>query len=143
MRRSLFLLIAALCSLPALSQIYCGANSGFISTCSSSTCYQNYLKPDLGDSVYWQGYQINCCGSRVTVWINTGDSCGGAAIAGVKRKSMELLLSQGVRLIANDCAGRPTIYTGPKSLLAEDEAPPLQLYLRDKDLIRDLKGGSR
>lgn len=92
--------------------------------------------PENGTKVIWNHYNILCCGSYVTAWVNTGASCE-ADFSAKEKSTMELLLSRGIRLRAKDCMGRPVIYTSPAGVVAHN-SPPIDLLNHDKLYVGEL-----
>lgn len=137
--KRIFLLLGVftlLCAMPSFGQCY-GPFVGSYGTCSSNGCFMQYAQsPQSGDRVIWNHYQITCCGKQVTAWVNTGASCA-ADFSAKEKSTMVLLLSQGIRLMTNDCMGRPVIYTSPAGAMAHN-SPPVDLSNHDKLYVSDL-----
>jgi len=131
-------ILALLCATPSFGQFCGGEFVGSYGTCSSNGCFRQYAKqPSSGDQVIWDHYNITCCNSTVTAWVNTGASCG-ADFSAKEKSTMELLLSQGIRLMTKDCMGRPVIYTSPAGVMAHNSSPPIDLSNHDKLYVSDL-----
>jgi hypothetical protein len=114
-----------------------GVLLGTYGSCQSGSCSMQYAKAlQNGTQVIWSHYNIVCCGTYVTAWVNTGASCGND-LSSKDKSTMELLLSRGVRLRATDCMGRPVIFTSPAGVMARN-SPPVDLFNHDKHYVSDL-----
>lgn len=138
-RICLFLgVLAFLYATPSFGQFCGGEFVGQYGTCQSGGCFMQYAKsPSSGDQAQWYHYNFSCCGTVVTGWVNEGTSCLEARLSDKEKSTMELLLSQGIRLMTRDCMGRPVIYTSPAAVMAHN-SPPIDLANHDKLYVSEL-----
>ena len=129
-----------LCATPFLGQCF-GYGTGSPGYCSSSGCFMQFIQlPPTGEEIVWTSYTISCCGTFREAWSKTRFTCN-VPISAKKKSSMELLLGDGIHLMARDCLGRPVIYNSPAALIAQDSTPAIDLSLPDRLLSKDLLKG--